>query len=47
MARPPEVQPFRGARPFWNNRYQECFYGAPRGRFGRDLRRREEGGQGV
>ena len=25
MARPPEVQPSRGFRPFWNNGYQGGF----------------------
>jgi len=47
VALPPEAQPSRGTRPFWNNRHQEGFYEAPRGGFGRDLRRREGGGQGV
>jgi len=47
VARPPEVQPFRGARPFWNNRHQGGFHGAPRGGLGGDLRRRERGEQGA
>ena len=41
VARPPEAQPLRGARPFWNNGHQGGFHGAPRERFGGDLRRRE------
>jgi len=44
---PPEVQPPRGARPFWNNRYQGGFHGAQRRGLGGDLRRREGGGQGA
>ena len=47
MARPPEVQLFRGAKPFWSNRHQKDFCGAPRGRFDGDLRRREGEGQGA
>jgi len=47
VARPPEVQPFRGARPFWNNGYQRGFCGANKGGFSGDLRRREGGGQGA
>jgi len=47
MTRPPEAQPSKGARPFWNNRHQGGFYGAPRKGFGGDLRRREGGGQGT
>jgi len=46
MTRPPEVQPSRGFRPFWNNGNQEGFHGGHRGGFGGDLRKRE-GGQGV
>jgi len=46
MARPPEAQPSRGARPFWNNKNQGGFHGGQRGGFGGDLRRRE-GEQGV
>jgi len=45
VARPPEVQPFRIARPFWNNRYQGGFCRAPRGGFSGDLRKRKEEGQ--
>jgi len=45
VARLPEAQPSRGARPFWNNRYQGGFHTGQRG-FGGDLRRREGGGQG-
>ena len=45
VARPPEAQPSRGFRPSWNNGNQGGFCRAPRGGFGRDLRRRE--GQGV
>jgi len=47
MARPPEVQLSRGARPFWNNRYQRGFCRAPKEGFGEDLRRREKRGQGT
>ena len=47
MARPPEVQPSREVRPFWNNGYQGGFYRAPREELGGDLRRREGGGQGA
>ena len=46
VARPPEAQPFRGFRPFWNNGYQGGFHGVPREGLGGDLRRRE-GGQGA
>ena len=46
MARPPEVQPSRGIRPFWNNGNQGGFHEGQRGGLGGDLRRRE-GGQGV
>jgi len=46
VARLPEAQPSRGARPFWNNRYQGGFHRGQRGGFGGDLRRREGGGQG-
>ena len=46
VVRPPEVQLFRGFRPFWNNRSQGGFRGGYRGGFGGDLRRRE-GGQGA
>jgi len=46
VARPPEAQPSRGFRPFWNNRNQGGFCGGHRRGFGGDLRRRE-GGQGV
>jgi len=44
VARPPEAQPSRGARPFWNNGYQGGFCGGQRGGFSGDLRRREGGG---
>ena len=47
VARPLEMQPFRGTRPFWSNVYQGDFRGVPKGGFGGDLRRRERGGQGV
>jgi len=47
VARPPEVQPFREVRPFWNNKYQGGFRGAPKGGFSGDLRRRDGGGQEV
>jgi len=47
VARPPEAQPSRGVRLFWNNRYQGGSHGVPRGGFGGDLRRREGGGQEV
>jgi len=47
VTRPPEAQPARGFRPLWNNRNQGGFQGAPRGRLGGDLRRREGGGQGT
>jgi len=46
VARPPEAQQSRGARPFWSNRHQGGFRRAPRGGFSGDLRRREGGGQG-
>jgi len=46
VARPPEAQPSRGFRPFWNNGNQGGFRGGQRGGFSGDLRRRE-GGQGV
>ena len=41
MVRPPEAQPFRETRPFWNSRHQRGFHRALRGGFGGDLRRRE------
>ena len=41
MARPPEVQPSRGFRPFWNNGNQGDFRGGTRGGFGGDLRKKE------
>ena len=47
IAKPLEAQPFRGARPFWNNGNQGGFCGAPRGGFNGDLKRRNSGGQGV
>jgi len=47
VARPPEAQLFREARPFWNNEYQGGFHEAPRRGLSGDLRKREEGGQGV
>jgi len=47
VVRSPEVQPSRGTRPFWNNKYQGGFYRAPRGEFSGGLRRREGGGQKV
>jgi len=46
VARPPEVQPFRGFRPFWNNGNQGGFHKGQRRGFSGDLRRKE-GGQGV
>jgi len=46
VARPPEAQPSRGFRPFWNNGNQGGFRGGQRGGLGGDLRRRE-GGQGA
>jgi len=46
VARPLEVQPFRGFRPFWNNRNQGGFRGGHREGLGGDLRRKE-GGQGI
>ena len=44
--RPPEAQPSRGVRPFWNNGNQGGFRRGQRGGLGGDLRRRE-GGQGT
>jgi len=47
VARPPEAQPSREARPFWSNGHQGGFYRVPRGGFSGDSRRQEKGGQGV
>jgi len=47
VARPPEAQLSRGARPFWSNGHQRDFHGTSREELSRELRKREVGGQGV